>query len=99
MTNTLLNSLLKLANIYVFCFVNKNHINISMISTKGIMDAGRQLSDGIPWIPLKKFCVGVIGQNAKRAHFFPFSVSALRNNVGGRRSDNFEATVRAHSSF
>ena len=29
-------------------------------------------------------CIGVIGQNAKRARFFPFSVSAPRNNVGGR---------------
>ena len=51
------------------------------------------------WIPLKKFCIGVIGQNAKRTHFLPFSVSAPRNNVGGRRSDNFEGTGRAHSSF
>ena len=60
---------------------------------------GRKLSDGIPWIPLKKFCNGAIGQNAKRTCFFQFSVSAPRNNVGGRRSDNFEATGRAHSSF
>ena len=52
-----------------------------------------------PWIPLKKICIGVIGQNAKRTHFLPFSVSAPRNNVGGRRSDNFEGTGRAHSSF
>ena len=35
----------------------------------------------------------------KEPVFFPFSVSAPRNNVGGRRSDNFEATGRAHSSF
>ena len=60
---------------------------------------GRKLSYGIPWIPLKKFCIGVIGPNAKRTHFFPFSVSAPRNNVGGRHSDNFEATGHAHSSF
>ena len=60
---------------------------------------GRQLSDGIPWIPLKDFCIGAIGQNTKRTCFFQFSVSAPRNNVGGRRSDNFEATGRAHSSF
>ena len=45
------------------------------------------------------FCMGVIGQNAKRTCVFPFSVSVPRNNVGGRRSDNFEANGRAHSSF
>ena len=47
----------------------------------------------------KKICIGVIGRNAKRTRFFPFSVFAPRNNVEGRRSDNFEGTVRAHSSF
>ena len=31
--------------------------------------------------------------------FFPFSVKAPRNNVGGRCSDNFKGTGRAHSSF
>ena len=31
----------------------------------------------------------------KRTRFFPFSVSAPRNNVGDRRSDNFEGSGRA----
>ena len=33
---------------------------------------GRQLSDGIPWIPRKKFCIGVIGRNAKSTLFLVF---------------------------
>ena len=37
----------------------------------------------------------VIGKKTKS----PFFVSAPRNNVGGRSSDNFEGTGRAHSSF
>ena len=41
-----------------------------------------------------KICIGVIGRNVKRTRFCPFSVSAP-NNVGGRRSDNFEGTGRA----
>ena len=52
-----------------------------------------------PGIPLENFCIWVIGKNAKKYRFCPFSVSAPRNNVGGRHSDNFEATGRAHSSF
>ena len=52
-----------------------------------------------PRIPLENFCIWVIGKNAKKYRFCPFSVSAPRNNVGGRHSDNFEATGRAHSSF
>ena len=52
-----------------------------------------------PLIPLENFCIWVIGKNAKKYLFCPFSVSAPRNNVGGRHSDNFEATGRAHSSF
>ena len=52
-----------------------------------------------PLIPLENFCIWVIGKNAKKYRFCPFSVSAPRNNVGGRHSDNFEATGRAHSSF
>ena len=47
----------------------------------------------------KKICIGVIGRNAKRTRFFPFSLSTQRNNVGGQRSDNFEGTGRVHSSF
>ena len=38
-------------------------------------------------------------RNAKTPRFYPFSLSAPRNNVRGQRSDNFEATGRAHSSF
>ena len=52
-----------------------------------------------PLIPLENFCIWVIVKNAKKYLFCPFSVSAPRNNVGGRHSDNFEATGRAHSSF
>ena len=52
-----------------------------------------------PLIPLENFCIWVIGKNAKKYRFCPFSVSAPRNNVGGRHSDNFEGTGRAHSSF
>ena len=28
-----------------------------------------------PWIPLENFCIGVIGKNAKKYRFCPFSVS------------------------
>ena len=52
-----------------------------------------------PLIPPEIFWIGVIGKNAKKYRFCPFSVSAPRNNVGGRHSDNFEGTGRAHSSF
>ena len=52
-----------------------------------------------PRIPLENFCIWVIGKNAKKYRFCPFFVSAPRNNVGGRHSDNFEGTGRAHSSF
>ena len=50
-------------------------------------------------IPLENFCIGVIGKNAKKYRFCPFSVSRRWKKVRGRRSDNFEATGRAHSSF
>ena len=61
---------------------------------------GRQLSDGIPWIPLKKFYIGVIGKNAKKILFLPiFRVPTVNKKVRGQRSDNFEGTGRAHSSF
>ena len=60
---------------------------------------GRQLSVGIPWIPLKNFCIGVIGQNAKRTLFLSFLWAAHWKNVRGLRWDNFEATGHAHSSF
>ena len=52
-----------------------------------------------PRIPHENFCIGVICKNAKKYRFFPFSVSRRWKKVRGRRSDNFEATGRAHSSF
>ena len=52
-----------------------------------------------PRIPLENFCIGVIGKNAKKYRFWPFSVSRRWKKVRGRRSDNFEATGLAHSSF
>ena len=54
------------------------------------------------WHPLKppeNFCIGVICKNAKKYRFCPFSVSRRWKKVRGRRSDNFEATGLAHSSF
>ena len=44
-------------------------------------------------------CIGVICKIAKKYRFCPFSVSGRWKKVRGRRSDNFEATGRAHSSF
>ena len=52
-----------------------------------------------PLIPPENFCIGVICKNAKKYRFCPFSVSGRWKKVRGRRSDNFEATGRAHSSF
>ena len=52
-----------------------------------------------PRIPPENFCIGVICKNAKKYRFCPFSVSGRWKKVRGRRSDNFEATGRAHSSF
>ena len=52
-----------------------------------------------PLIPLENFCIWVIGKNAKKYRFCPFSVSGRWKKVRGRRSDNFEATGLAHSSF
>ena len=52
-----------------------------------------------PRIPHENFCIGVICKNAKKYRFFPFSVSRRWKKVRGRRSDNFEATGRAQSSF
>ena len=52
-----------------------------------------------PRIPPENFCIGVICKNAKKYLFCPFSVSGRWKKVRGRRSDNFEATGRAHSSF
>ena len=51
------------------------------------------------WIPLKKFCIGVIGQNAKRTLFLSFLWAAHWKNVRGLRWNNFEATGHTHSSF
>ena len=52
-----------------------------------------------PRIPPENFCIGVICKNAKKYRFCPVSVSGRWKKVRGRRSDNFEATGRAHSSF
>ena len=52
-----------------------------------------------PLIPPENFCMGVFCKNAKKYRFCPFSVSRRWKKVRGRRSDNFEATGRAHSSF
>ena len=61
--------------------------------------AGRQLSYGIPGYLLKIFALdGVIGKNAKKIRFCPFSVSRRWKKVRGQHSDNLKLldVPRAH---
>ena len=90
----------RLTNMYVLKLIQWQNLKrkivaVSLFLTTLIFANIAKISNSVDL----NFCIGVIGRNAKRTRLFPFSVNAPRNNVGGRHSDNFKGTGRAHSSF
>ena len=61
--------------------------------------SGRQLSHGTPHVGSTRSECPVNVGNTKKYHFSCFWASRRWKKVGGRRSDNFDATAPAHGSF
>ena len=61
--------------------------------------SGRQLSHATPHVGSTRSEFPVNVGNTKKYHFSCFWASQRWKKVGGRRSDNFDATAPAHGSF